>query len=139
MKNDNCAPAQPVSLSACSQDLDLHLEAHGPGVLVLYCESKMIFQSEARTLVDIVTEVLPAACRMVVDLSGVQAIDNAGLGELVMTQMWADASGFDLKFASPKPSVLQLFETTNLISVFSLYATVPEAMSAMPYQEVRLT
>jgi hypothetical protein len=50
--------------------------------------------------------------------------------------MWAEAAGYALKFACPKQSVRHLFEITNLVSVFDVYASVPEAMAAMYPQEV---
>jgi anti-anti-sigma factor len=68
---------------------------------------------------------------MVVDLSGVESIDSAGLGELVLAHMWAEAAGYELKFASPNRAVRYLFQQTNLNSVFDLYASIPEAMAAM--------
>jgi anti-anti-sigma factor len=74
---------------------------------------------------------------MVVDLAGIDSVDSGGLGELVLTHMWAEAAGYTLKFASPKKSVRHLFETTNLVSVFDVYSSVPEAMDAMVQEEIR--
>ena|ERR1700681_369909 len=117
--------------------LTLTLEAEHPGsAVVLHCQGRIIFRSEACALSTIVTEVLPSAHRMVVDLAAVDSVDSGGLGELVLTQMWADAAGYKLKFASPKKSVRHLFEITNLVSVFDVYASVPEAMAAMYPEEV---
>jgi len=96
----------------------------------------MIFQHEARALSTIVSDVLPSSGRMVVDLAGIDSVDSGGLGELVLTHMWAEAAGYSLKFASPKKSVRRLFEITNLVSVFDVYASVPEAMAAMVQEEV---
>jgi anti-anti-sigma factor len=81
-----------------------------------------------------VAEVLPSARRMVVDLAGIDSVDSGGLGELMLTHMWAEAAGYTLKFASPKKSVLDLFEITNVVSVLDVYASVPQAIEAM-YQE----
>ena len=74
---------------------------------------------------------------MVVDLAGVEAVDSAGLGELVLTHMWAEAAGYALKFASPSKPVRHLFELTNLVSVLDVYASVPEAVSAMYQEDLR--
>ena len=68
---------------------------------------------------------------MIVDLAGVDSIDTSGLGELVMTQRWAEAYGYVLKFASPQKAVRYLFEMTDLLSVIDVYASVPDAMAAM--------
>jgi anti-anti-sigma factor len=73
---------------------------------------------------------------MVVDLSGVEAIDSAGLGELVLLHMWAEAGGYSMKFACPRTPVRQLLELTNLASVFEAYGSVAEAMAAMAHERV---
>lgn len=118
--------------------LQLTLEAgHSGSAVVLHCQGRIIFRGEARALANIVAQVLPSARRMVVNLAGINSVDSSGLGELVLTHMWAEAAGYTLKFASPKRSVRHLFEITNLVSVFDVYASVPEAMAAMVQEEVQ--
>ncbi len=118
--------------------LQLTLEAgHFGSAVVLHCQGRTIFRGEAQALSTIVAEVLPAARRMVVDLAGIDSVDSGGLGELVLTQMWAEAAGYTLKFASPRKSVRHLFEITNLVSVFDVHASVPEAMAAMVQEEIQ--
>ena len=85
----------------------------------------------------IVAEVLPSAVRMVLDLAEIDSIDSGGLGELVLVHMWAEAAGYKLKFASPRKSLRNLFEITNLVSVLDVYGSVPEAMTAMVQEVVR--
>jgi anti-anti-sigma factor len=146
MKPENLIPTPDASMARASSALDkkvekklqLTLEAGNcGGALVLHCQGRMIFHREARALSSIVAEVLPSARRMVVDLAGIDSIDSGGLGELVLTHMWAQAAGFSLKFASPKKSVRHLFEITNLISVLDMYTCVPEALAAMTSEEIR--
>jgi anti-anti-sigma factor len=118
--------------------LKLTLEAGTlAGAVVLHCQGRILFHGEARALATVVAEVLPSAGRMVVDLAGVDSIDSGGLGELVLTHMWAEAAGHALKFACPKKAVRYLFETTNLVSVFDIYGSVPEAIAAMMQEEIR--
>ena len=117
--------------SAAGKSLHINFEGRHGGVLVLHCEGKLIYQHQAKKLSAIVSEVLPAAGRMVIDLSGIKDIDSSGLSELVMAHMWADAAGFDLKFAGANKTVRYLLELTNLVSVFDIYASVPEAVAAM--------
>jgi anti-sigma B factor antagonist len=117
--------------------LQLTLEAGQIGsAVVLHCRGRIIFHSEAQAISAIVAEVLPAAARMVVDLSGIDSMDSGGLGELVLLHMWAEAAGYTLKFASPRKSLRNLFEITNLVSVFDVYGSVPEAMMAMVQEEI---
>lgn len=125
------------AVAAQRKQLKLDVEAH-TGAVVLHCQGRIIFGPEARTLTALVADLLPSARRMVVDLAGVESIDSAGLGELVLLHMWAEAAGYKLKFASPRKTVRHLLELTNLASVFDTYSSVPEAMAAMWDEEVRI-
>jgi len=117
--------------------LQLTLEAgHAGSTVVLRCQGRIVFHNEARALSTLVADVLPSARRMVVDLAGIDSIDSGGLGELVLTHLWAEAAGYALKFACPNVSVQHVFEVTNLVSVFDVYASVPEAMAAMVQEEM---
>ena len=147
MKSDNSAlAAVPTAANAQvplpggtrgDESLTLTLEAaRFDGAVVLHCHGRVIFRTDARALSSLISEVLPSARRMVVNLAGVAALDKDALGEIVLTHMWAEAAGYALKFASPSDSVRQLFETTNLISVFDVYSSVADAMAAMYQEEV---
>src|SRR5271168_1409574 len=126
----------PAAADRRDKKLQFTLEAgNSSSAVVLHCQGRIIFRGEARALANIVAEVLPAARRMVVDLAGVDSVDSGGLGELVLTHMWAEAAGYSLKFASPKKAVRNLFEITNLVSIFDIYGSVPEAMAAMAQEE----
>jgi len=116
--------------------LKLDLQAHSTGAVVVHCQGRIIFGPEARALTELVADVLPTVRSMVVDLAGVESVDSAGLGELVLLHMWAEAAGHSLKFAGPRPQVRNLLELTNLVSVFDTYANVAEATAAMFNEEV---
>lgn len=124
------------AVGAQGKRLKLEVEASTGGAVVLHCQGRIIFGHEARTLTQVIADVLPSTRRMIVDLAGVDAIDSAGLGELVLLHMWAEAAGYRLKFASPRKAVRELLELTNLASVFDTYYSVAEAMSAMWDEEV---
>jgi anti-sigma B factor antagonist len=117
--------------------LQMTLEAGHAGTVVLRCQGRIMFRSEARALSSIVAEVLPSARRMVVDLAEIDSIDSGGLGELVLIHMWAEAAGYMMSFARPQKSLRHLFEITNLASVFDIYATVAEAMAAMVQEQIQ--
>lgn len=140
MKRENLAGVQgsripPVPLAGAKR-LKLSLEAQAGGAVVLHCEGRISFGQEARSLTDMVADVLPSARRMVVNLAGVEIVDSAGLGELVLLHMWAEAAGYALKFASPRNSVRELLERTNLSAVFDAYGSVGDAMAAMYDEQV---
>ncbi len=118
--------------------LKLSLEAApAGGAVVLHCDAPVISGGEAHSIGSLISEVLPSARRMVVDLSGVLAIDTSALGELVLMQMWADAAGYTLTFASPRKSVGGLLENTNLVSILDLYSSVDAAIAALHQEEVQ--
>ena len=121
-----------------ANQLSLSLEATGSGsAVVLHCAGRILFRRQASALSAIVAQTLPTAQRMVVNLARVASIDSAGLGELVLTHMWAQAAGYALKFASPNKSVRRLLETTHVASLFDLYASVPQAIAAMLHEDVQ--
>lgn len=131
-------PAPSGRDGRCDKRLKLSLEAEQyENAVVLHCQGRLVFRNEACALSQTVAEVLPLARRMVVDLAGVEAVDSAGLGELVLTHMWAEAAGYVLKFASPSKPVRHLFELTNLAAVLDVYVAVPEAVAAMCEEEQR--
>jgi len=126
-----CPPANQRS----DKILVLSLEAN-PGALVLHCQGRIIFRREACALSSLIAEVLPTARRLVVDLGGVTSLESGALGELVLCQMWAEAAGYDLKFSSSSLSIRQLFEATNLASVFDVHSSVERALAAMQREEI---
>jgi len=146
MKPHNLAPDTPeismggrVSMPTARnpKTLTLTLEAlRFEGTVVLHCQGRVISRRDAGALASLLTEVLPTSKRMIVNLAGVLSFDSNALGELVLTHMWAEAAGYALKFASPSHSVRSLFESTNLVSVFDIYSSVPEALSAMHQEAV---
>lgn len=120
-----------------TKKLKLSLEArHYSGTVVLHCQGRIVFGTETRALSTTVSEILPLAGKMVVDLADIEAIDSAALGELVLLHMWAEASGCTLKFAGATRFVRHLFESTNVADVLDLHASVPEAIDMMVPEEL---
>jgi anti-anti-sigma factor len=121
-----------------SKKLTLSLEAVNLGnAVVLHCDATVISGIEALSIGSMISEVLPSAGRMVVDLAGVSMFDSQALGELVMTQMWAEASGYILTFARPSAAVASLLQTTNLLSIFDLHARLEDAIAALQQGEAQ--
>jgi anti-anti-sigma factor len=144
MKSDNSALAaaraarggvSPLNGKGSNKILTVSLESACQGrVVVLRCQGLVIFRNDAVGLCGLIYEVLPQARRMVVDLEAVQSLDTGALGELVLTHMWADAAGYELRFSSPTEPILELFESTNLVSVLNVHPTVEGALEAMQYK-----
>ena len=97
-------------------------------VAVLHCTGRFTYRDEAAAFSQKIAELLPHTRQIIVDLSGLEAVDSAGLGELVVVHMWAKASGCSLKLAGANPRVQQLFELTNLVSVFEIHSALDDAL-----------
>jgi anti-sigma B factor antagonist len=109
--------------------LKLDLEARAiDDVTVLYCRGRFTYRDEATAFSQKIAELLPDTRWLVVELSGLETIDSAGLGELVVVHMWIRASGCSLKLAGANPRVRQVLELTNLLSVFDVHPTLGDAL-----------
>jgi anti-sigma B factor antagonist len=97
-------------------------------VTVLYCRGRFTYRDEATAFSQKIAELLPRAREVVIDLSELEVIDSAGLGELVVVHMWIRASGCSLKLAGANPRIRQLLELTNLLSVFDIHPTLDDAV-----------
>jgi anti-sigma B factor antagonist len=67
--------------------------------------------------------------RVILDLSSVQFIDSSGLGAIVaaMKQLGRDRR---LDLAGPTPMVEKVFRLTRMDTIFNLYGSLNEAISA---------
>jgi anti-sigma B factor antagonist len=86
------------------------------------------------SLSDEIERLLPQTRQIVIDISGVEMIDAAGLGELVSVAVTAQASQGAIKLAAPSDLIRQLLELTHLISVFEVYPTLDSATLAFSGQ-----
>ena len=98
-------------------------------VTVVYCRGRIVCD-EAATLSEKLAELLPHSRQVVLELSGVKMIDGAGLGELVVLFMWAQANQGVIKFAAPTRRVYELLKLTRLASVFEIHPRVEDAIMA---------
>src|SRR5437879_963288 len=78
-------------------------------------------------LLPLVQEPAPS---VVLDLSGVQFIDSAGLRVIVDGLTRARRRDGDLRLACPHASLRRTFEITGLDQVLSIHASVDEATAA---------
>jgi anti-sigma B factor antagonist len=103
-------------------------------VTVICCKGRIAYGIEAAALSDEIAELAPRTRRVVIDLSGVEMIDAAGLGELVSVAVAAQASGCSITLAAPGHFIRQLLELTKLTSVLELYPTLDAAILAFSGQ-----
>jgi anti-sigma B factor antagonist len=109
--------------------LDLETRAIND-VTVLFCRGRFTYRDEATAFSQKMAELLPQARQVVVDFSGLEAIDSAGLGELVVVHMWIRAGGCSLKLAGVNPRIQHMLALTNLLSVFDVHPTLDDALLA---------
>jgi anti-sigma B factor antagonist len=68
--------------------------------------------------------------RIIVDLAALKYVDCSSLGGLGRVRAQARQAGGDLLLAAPRRSVRRLLDLTGLIGVFSVHASVDEAVRA---------
>ena len=66
---------------------------------------------------------------VVVDLLGVTFLDSTALGVLVGALKRCRESGGDLPLVIAEPRILKVFEITGLTGVFSIHATLADALA----------
>jgi anti-anti-sigma factor len=117
--------------------LKLSLEARNHGeVVVVHCHGRIVYRDEAAALSRVVGEILQDRSKVVLELSGVRAIDSAGIGELALLETWAQERNAELKCAGANPMVRTLLSLTNLDSVIALYPTLDAALESFREEQV---
>jgi len=69
--------------------------------------------------------------KVVIDLKGVQYIDSSGFGCFLSIMKAARSNYGTLKFTSPEPSVMEVFKTLHLNTVFEIYDDRDECVRSM--------
>ena len=95
---------------------------HSEDMAVLRCVGRIVAGDEANILRKAVLSQVNSRT-VVLDLTRVDAIDGGGMGVLVLLQGWARATEVDLKLMNPTSRVRELFELTNLDSVFEIFSS----------------
>jgi anti-sigma B factor antagonist len=120
---------QDIELKQQEPTLKLNLETRTyEAFTVLHCKGRIVYRDEASALSSRVAELLTQSRLIVLDLSCVEMIDSAGLGELVVALMSGQIMGRPVKLAGPNKLVRKLLELTNLSSVFQIYPSLQEAI-----------
>ena len=111
------------------EGLKLSLEALTTegNVTIVLCQGRIVYRDEAAALSQTVSKLMRNGLNLVLDLSGVETVDGAGLGEFVSLHNRAVAGRSFLKLAALTNHVRGLFELTKLAPVFDIYPTVEEA------------
>jgi anti-sigma B factor antagonist len=122
--------AAPFWAQDHEEPMKLNLEIRiNDDVTVVYCRGRIVYD-EAATLSEKLAELLPHSRQVVLELSGVDMMDGAGLGELVVLLIWAQSNQGAIMLAAPNPHVHELLRLTRLASVFEIHPKVEDAILA---------
>jgi anti-anti-sigma factor len=97
--------------------LRISIQAAHPNV-TLHCSGRIVLGLETETLRCMATS--RAEHCLTLDLSGVRALDAAGIGLLVELQCWAQQAKKALRIAKPSACVRRLMDLTNLQSLLQV-------------------
>ena len=76
---------------------------------------------------------------LIIDMSGVPAIDSAGIRALVRGHTTSQRLGGSLRLADLKPNVARVLEESRLAAIFGIYESVDAARRAVwPWRTVRI-
>lgn len=132
-------PTEQIFTQQESREKKLNLSfevASYEGATVLRCNGRIVFRDEALALSSKVADLLPTSRQVVIDLAGVEMVDSAGLGELVVAFMSGQITSVPVKLASPNRLVRKILEITNLNSVFEVHERVQDAVASRPRTSV---
>jgi len=68
--------------------------------------------------------------KILLNLSGVSAIDSSGIGEMVACYTTVTKRGGQLKLLKLSPKINDILQVTQLITVFDVYDTEQEAIAS---------
>ncbi len=115
----------------------LSLEMRNRGdVIILHCQGRVVYRDEAAALSQVAGSLLEHTEKLVIDLSGVNAMDSAGIGELALLYTRAQERNVSLKCASAGGMVTMLLDLTNLDRVLDVHPSVEAAVEAFRDERV---
>lgn len=99
------------------------------GVAVLSPAGRVNFMTAPQLRDELHAAVEAGSHRVLVDLSGVECLDSAGLGALISGLKTARAAGGDLRIAAPNQHVTTVLEVADLVRVFTPYESAEAALA----------
>jgi anti-anti-sigma factor len=115
----------------------LSLETRNRGdIIVVHCQGRIVYRDEAAALSRVVDEILKSGSKLVLELSGVTAMDSAGIGELALLQTWAQERNAEFKCAGASAVVSTLLDLTNLDSVLQVHPSLDAALESFHEEQI---
>lgn len=111
--------------------MKLSLETRSRGnVIIVHCQGRAVYRDEAAALSRVVGNFMSHARKIVLDLSGVNFMDSAGIGTLALLYSSAQKENVEFKIAAPSSFVRDLLDLTRLDSVLEIHPSVNDALEA---------
>jgi anti-sigma B factor antagonist len=101
---------------------------------VLRCAGRLCFDGEVKLLAESAERFLRRGDDLVLDLADVQILDSAGIGQLVLISMQAQALRREVCIAAAPERVRLLLELTNVASLFEFFPSVELALTSLAEQ-----
>ena len=102
-------------------------QATASGATVVTASGRLNFPDVERLRKQFAGLVESGAVRMAIDLSGVEAIDSAGVGVLISGLKAARNAGGDLRLVAPSTVVVNVLEMMNLDRLLTMHDSPEEA------------
>ncbi len=98
------------------------------GIAIVTLTGKLVFDESLFTVRPKVRQILEAGIRAIVfDLSGVPHADSSGCGEMIGAFTTIRKADGRVAFVGLTPRIRQLWERINLVNIFDVFETLPEA------------
>jgi anti-anti-sigma factor len=98
------------------------------GIAIIKLSGKLMFDESLYTLRQKVRQLLESGIKAIVfDLSGVPHADSSGCGEIIGAYTTIRKADARVVFVGLTPRIRILWERINLINIFDIFETLPEA------------
>ncbi len=99
-------------------------------VVIFDCSGRLVVGNHTEQLFEAVRTAMDSSRWLLVNLSGVSAVDSGGLGILVLLHRFADAGLCDLKICSLPRHISDLLHLTGLHMVLDVHANEDRAIES---------
>jgi anti-sigma B factor antagonist len=108
--------------------MEISQQTIAPGKSVIRLQGKVMISEAPDRIGAAVEALVQAGTRtVIIDLSGVTALDSTGIGYLIAGYNRIMAAGGDMRMAGATGHILQNFRVNQLDRVFAFYPSVEEA------------
>jgi anti-sigma B factor antagonist len=111
--------------------LDAEIERVNPTTAVVRLSGRMTLGTRLREIESKISDLSDGGVqRLIVDLSGVEFVDSAGLGLIMFLYGKIKTSGGQLRLVNPGPRLLELFTMTHTDSILTIDPDMASALAS---------